>query len=306
MSNQTEIYDVDELDLIYLSYDEPQKEEFWLRLKDQAPWAKRVDGVKGSDNAHKAAAEISTTERFILVDGDNIVDSSLFDQQLVIPPEKADTQFRWRSTNYINGLCYGNGGVSSWTRKHVMNMRTHENSDGNDTTSIEFCFGLNYAPMYNCYSTTYTNYTPKQAFRAGFREGVKMCSREGKLNRTKDSFTKWVRGKNLQTLTVWQSIGRDVENGFWSILGARLGTHYLMLRDWDYHEVQDFACLDRIWELHKNDDEQVANQVRLDLNSSLGTNILEVDSDMSAFFKENIQGVWKNRNIMLTEVDSYK
>ena len=67
-----DIVDVADLDCIYLSYDEPQKEEFWLKIKNMVPWAKRVDGVKGSDAAHKAAAEASDTERFILIDGDNI------------------------------------------------------------------------------------------------------------------------------------------------------------------------------------------------------------------------------------------
>ena len=39
--------DVADLDCIYLTYDEPQKEEFWVRIRNMVPWAKRVDGVKG-------------------------------------------------------------------------------------------------------------------------------------------------------------------------------------------------------------------------------------------------------------------
>ena len=54
-----DIVDVADLDCIYLSYDEPQKEEFWLKIKNMVPWAKRVDGVKGSDAAHKAAGAAS-------------------------------------------------------------------------------------------------------------------------------------------------------------------------------------------------------------------------------------------------------
>ena len=56
MSN---IIDIADLDCIYLSYDEPQKEEFWLEIKNMVPWAQRVDGVLGSDEAHKAAGELS-------------------------------------------------------------------------------------------------------------------------------------------------------------------------------------------------------------------------------------------------------
>ena len=76
--NSNDIIDVADLDCIYLSYDEPQKEEFWIKIKNMVPWAKRVDGVKGSDAAHKAAAVASDTERFILIDGDNMPDEKFF------------------------------------------------------------------------------------------------------------------------------------------------------------------------------------------------------------------------------------
>ena len=55
------IIDVADLDCIYLSYDEPQKEEFWLKIKNMIPWAKRVDSFKGSDAANKAAGLDSDT-----------------------------------------------------------------------------------------------------------------------------------------------------------------------------------------------------------------------------------------------------
>jgi hypothetical protein len=120
-----EIVDVADLDVIYLSYDEPQKEEFWIKIKNMVPWAKRVDGVKGSDAAHKAAAEASDTERFILIDGDNMPNEDFFNLQLDFT-DKAPTyklaQYRWRAINHINGLRYGNGGMSSWTKTYVMNI----------------------------------------------------------------------------------------------------------------------------------------------------------------------------------------
>ena len=46
--------DIADLDCVYLTYDEPQKEKFWVQIQNIVPWAKRVDGVKGSDAAHKA------------------------------------------------------------------------------------------------------------------------------------------------------------------------------------------------------------------------------------------------------------
>ena len=129
--------DVADLDCIYLSYDEPQKEEFWVRIRNMVPWAQRVDGVKGSDAAHKAAAAASDTERFILIDGDNIPDERFFNLVLEFPTEEYERAvFRWRARNNINGLMYGNGGISSWTREFVNNMKTHENTDGRNETVV--------------------------------------------------------------------------------------------------------------------------------------------------------------------------
>ena len=53
-----------ELDIIYLSYDEPNAEKNYADLLTKVPWAKRVHGVEGSDAAHKACAELSETDRF--------------------------------------------------------------------------------------------------------------------------------------------------------------------------------------------------------------------------------------------------
>ena len=293
--------DVADLDIIYLSYDEPQKEEFWVKIKNMVPWARRVDGVHGSDAAHKAAAALSETERFILIDGDNLPDPKFFDLTLDITEANRHAQFRWRARNNINGLYYGNGGMSSWTRTFVNNMRTHENTDGSDKTNIEFCFDPLYWPMHDCYSTTYPDGSAKQAWRAGFREGVKMCTRDGVVPPSKQDFLKWVWPRNLQNLTIWQTIGRDTEMGFWAILGARLGTHYLMLRDWDHTEVRDFDKLDQLWSLHENDDEIVCGQIGGELNQYLGTGIVEIDARQSRFFKNYISRGWHNRGPTVTE-----
>lgn len=300
--NIIERMDVADLDVIFLTYDEPQKEEFWVKIRNMVPWAKRVDGVHGSDAAHKAAANLSETERFILIDGDNLPESKFFDLTFDITEENRNRQLRWRARNHINGLYYGNGGMSSWTRTFVNNMRTHENTDGRAETNIEFCFDPLYTPMHDCYSTTYPNGSAKQAWRAGFREGVKMCTRNGVPPKTREEFRSWIWPRNMQNLTIWQTIGRDVENGFWAILGARTGTHYLMLREWDHTEVRDFRQLDKLWELHKNDDEITCGRIAGELNQYLGTTILEFDDRQSKFFKEYLSKNWYNRGPMITEM----
>jgi hypothetical protein len=71
-----------EFDIVFLSYDEPNADLHYADLCNKVPWAKRVHGVKGSDHAHKAAAELAETEWFITVDADNIVDPKFFDLDL--------------------------------------------------------------------------------------------------------------------------------------------------------------------------------------------------------------------------------
>jgi hypothetical protein len=156
-----ELVDVAELDCIYLTYDEPKAEDFWALISAEVPWAKRVHGVKGSDAAHKAAAEASETDRFILIDGDNLPYWNFFNQIIKINGENRNAVFRWRAENVINGLSYGNGGLSCWTKDFVFNMKTHENSDGKDANNVEFCFHPLYWPMHDTWSTTHPNGSAK-------------------------------------------------------------------------------------------------------------------------------------------------
>jgi len=109
MNNKIKILDYD---IIYLSYDEPNAEKNYADLCKKIPWAKRVHGVKGSDSAHKACANISETDRFITIDGDNIVDENFVNQEIEINIPSIETSvISWAAENVINGLIYGNGGT---------------------------------------------------------------------------------------------------------------------------------------------------------------------------------------------------
>lgn len=299
------VVDIADLDCIYLSYDEPQKEEFWVKIKNMVPWARRVDGVKGSDAAHKAAADESDTERFILIDGDNLPDINFFNLTLDFTDKDESyqqAQFRWRARNIINGLQYGNGGISSWTKTYVKNMQTHENSRGESTTTVDFC--LDYAnslywSMYDCYSTPYPNYTPFQAWRAGFREGVKMCLVKGEKPSI-ESFKQNVATRNLNNLTIWHNVGMDVENGQWAIYGARLGTYLTMLTDWDYNNVQDFAELQKLWNQFEHHQPKELSDL---LINKLGLPMCTFDKEQSKFFKRHYMTDKHNLGPLVKEID---
>lgn len=297
-----EIIDVADLDCIYLTYDEPKKEEFWIKIQNMVPWAKRVDGVKGSDAAHKAAAAASDTERFILIDGDNIPDPSFFNLQLALTDSNKDCVFRWKARNIINGLMYGNGGMSSWTKDFVDNMKTHEASDGSAENDVEFCFYPNYWAMNDCYSTTYPIGSAFQAWRAGFREGVKMCLDRG-AKPTLQEFESRVHSRNYDHLCIWQSVGADNDNGAWAIMGARHGTYKTMLTDWDYTEVQSFDVLQSIWdtEVKYTDVVDEAHRYGDHIRTRLGLPIVDMDPAESRFFKHHYKSNFKNLGPMVRE-----
>ena len=295
------LIDIADLDCIFLTYDEPNKEQNWIKIQNMVPWAKRVDGVKGSDTAHKSAAALSETDRFVLIDGDNIPDSNFFNLTLSLDSTTHNKVFRWKARNEINGLMYGNGGISCWTKDFVNNMRTHEASNGDDDTAVEFCFHPDYWAMNDCYSTTYPNQSPYQAWRAGFREGVKMCLDRG----TKPSlqeFEKRVHERNYDHLSIWHNVGMDVENGDWAMYGAKLGTYMTMITDWDYREVQDFDALNNIWHQNKvlNLVEE-CNEMSHTLNVKLGLPAPHLTADQSKFFKHHYKSVFKNKGPMSRE-----
>jgi hypothetical protein len=296
--------DIADLDCIYLSYDEPNREEHWVKIKNMVPWAQRVDGVKGSDAAHKAAAESSSTERFVLIDGDNLPDPAFFNQTLTfVTPDYEQAVFRWRARNHVNGLMYGNGGLSSWTREFVRNMRTHEATDGRTETQVEFCFDPLYWAMHDCYSTTHPNGSAFQAWRAGFREGVKMCLDRGR-RLTTEEFTERVHKRNLDHLTIWHNVGADAEHGEWAMAGARQGTYMIMLTNWDHQQVQDFDALAELWlTVQDSEPRMLSNRVGVDLGTQLALPVSILEAEQSRFFKQHYRSDWHNQGIMVREID---
>jgi hypothetical protein len=263
-------------------------------LCTKVPWAKRVHGVEGSDAAHKACADLSETEYFVTVDADNIIDPNFLNVEVDYESLglTADHVFSWCGKVHVNRLMYGNGGLKMWTRKFVHNMKTHENSeDGDERGQVEFCFDDKYYQFNENYSESFTNATPWQAFRAGFREGVKMCLDQG--TKVDDLRTTW--WQNFDRLRIWCSVGADVENGLWSIYGAREGLYRTMCTDWNHAEVRDFEWLNSEWKntYSKVTDEMLPLEItRLGdtLRSELGIEIAELDKNGSHFFKS----IYKN------------
>lgn len=279
---------VAEQDIVFLSYDEPNAEKNYADLCAKVPWAKRVHGVKGSDAAHKACAALSDTEYFVTVDADNIIDPKFLDVEVDLDELGLNDSyvFSWCGKVHVNGLMYGNGGLKMWTRKFVNNMRTHENSiEGDEKGKVEFCFDDRYYQFNDSYSESFTNATPFQAWRAGFREGVKMSLNQG--TKTKDIKQVW--WQNYQRLLIWCNVGADVENGIWSMIGAREGCYKTNCTDWDYANVRDFEYLTRYWEQQgygsATDTAYRYKWLGTELRNMLGIEIADMDANASKFFK---------------------
>ncbi len=98
----------EDLDTIFLSYREPNKEASWRSLCRIVPRARRVDGVTGFLAAFRRCAEVSDTAHFLMVDGDTRLLPS-FDPAIELPTLDDTSVLTWASRNRINGLTYGNG-----------------------------------------------------------------------------------------------------------------------------------------------------------------------------------------------------
>ncbi len=188
-----------------------------------------------------------------------------------------------------------------------MNMKTHENQTEGDISRVaDFCLDSKdnlYWSMYDCYSTTYPNHTPFQAWRAGFREGVKMVLDKG-ARPSIDALKETASTRNLNNLTIWQNVGMDAENGEWAIMGARMGTHMTMLTDWDHTNVQWFDNYLEMWDKIKNEDPlALSESYGIELNTKLGLPMCALDSEQSKFFKRHYLADKYNLGPLVKEMD---
>jgi hypothetical protein len=270
-----------ELDIVFLSYDEPNADLHYADLCNKVPWAKRVHGVKGSDAAHKAAAELSETDWVITVDADNIVNNKFFNVEIADDPKIQ--VYSWLAKNRINGLLYGNGGLKIWRKDFILNMKTHEDSDS-DRAQVDFCWEDGYQQFKECYSETIVTGSPFQAWRAGFREGVKMTLHDG-LRVPPQEIQQRVWWHNIHRLRMWSTVGMHEENGKYAILGARMGTYMTNCTDWDYVQVRDFEELQKIYETQINHTtvEQDAQDYGTKIKHQLGFNWPWLDAIQSKF-----------------------
>jgi len=235
--------------IFFLTYDEPLKMERWSRVRELAPEAQWINGVKGFDEAHKVCARLSKTRRFVVIDGDNFLFENFQKEKIPESLEASPYVLSWSSLNSINGLQYGNGGVKCWDREVALGMKTHERSERPEATT-DFCFEVPYYQFSRTLSRSEIHLTPFQAFRAGFREGVKMAMIDGKpvsAENFRRGLPVFTSDPNFARLTAWMTLGADVENGLWALLGARQGFFMSLTEEGVSDKIKDHDWLSAFW-----------------------------------------------------------
>ena len=244
---------VRDLDVVFLSYDEPRADEFWQDLRAKCPHAKRVHGVKGFDRAHKEAARAAATEHFITIDADCVVDPGFFEIAVDDALLTGRTIVSWPGRNHVNGLVYGGGSIKCWPRAHVLEMRTHE-SAAPEERSVDFTYNTSWSDTGALhpidaqvpFGEVFGNGSPLHAFRSGFRAGVRLALVDGRRSLRHGQIHD-LPPLVLHWLLIWLSVGADAENGPWCVYGARLGCSKVSFEDWDYTAINDFDWFDRYW-----------------------------------------------------------
>jgi hypothetical protein len=276
-----------EFDVVFISYDEPNADLHYADLCNKVPWAKRVHGVKGSDEAHKAAANLSETDWLITVDADNITDPKFFNLELDMTDPKIQV-YGWCGRNEINGLRYGNGGLKIWKKDFILNMKTHEASES-DRAQVDFCWEEGYKNFPRVFSKSIITGSPFQAWRAGFREGVKMTLFDG-VKVPPQEIKERIWWHNIHRLRMWSTVGAHEENGLFAVLGARQGTYMTNCTDWNYIEVRDFEILGNLYseiaEKYEEDEAALISEIKSlgeKIKLNLGLDWCYLDSAQSKY-----------------------
>ena len=225
-------------DIIFISYNEPNADANFEKLKARFPYAHRVHGIKGIHQAHIAAAKKAFTKMFWVVDADaEILDTFNFDHEV----SKYDLEcvHVWRSRNPINDLEYGYGGVKLLPKRLTQNMDV---SKPDMTTSISPLFKA----MPEVSNITAFNTDPFNTWKSAFRECCKLASKT--IDRQDDIETQ-------QRLDVWCTLNESVPYGAHAYLGAIAGKYFGLF--WqnapsELLKINDFDWLKEQYEMSKD------------------------------------------------------
>ena len=249
--------------IVFISYQEPNADNNWLRLQSRFPDAQRIHGINGIHNAHKQAANIFYTpflktmiaiagklqdcngrNHFWVIDGDSTVADD-FDFKL---PKQLirDGVYVYKARNPINGLSYGYGGIKLLPIDQTINMNTN-------TVDMTTAISKHFFPVDQIASTTNFNTDPFNTWKSAFRECVKLSSKI--INGQVDAETEY-------RLDTWCNnwIDDSVPNVVWAIKGARDGQCYGKANAGNLEALKQINDFDRLASLFQEYDSQQCKQ----------------------------------------------
>lgn len=214
-------------DLFFISYAEPDADERWKRLKERFPHARRMHGITGIANAHKACARQSWTKMFWTVDADTDVDPWwAFDHEVASWDQ--DYLHVWHARNPINGLIYGYGAIKLWPCDLILK---HEKPWLDFTSSLG---SMKVIP--EAIATTAFNTNPYETWKSAFRECVKLAEN---VRINPDDL------ESASRLAGWKRSINGARFAEWAINGASDGESWHARNTENLKLINDFQWLGR-------------------------------------------------------------
>jgi hypothetical protein len=232
-------------DIIFISYDEPNADENWIKLSARFPQARRLHGVQGMENALSKAAEMSRTLWYYAVfaktelhpDFDFSFSPDLFQQP---------KHYIFHAENPLNGLRYGHMGVVLYNCGIVKNMTEF---------GIDYTMSALHDVVPKVSAIARFNSNPYQTWRTAFREAGKLAQ----FCDEKDNV------ENQYRLDVWTSEAEGLHSE-WCLQGARDGVLFYRANRGNHKELKN--AFDWIWlreyfaRLYKNAEDPDLNDLQ--------------------------------------------
>jgi hypothetical protein len=155
-------------DIVFISYDETQADKNYTKLLEKYPYAKRVHGIEGMENALAAAAKCSDTDYFYAV----FAKTKLYENwDFTSEPDywRDPRNYIFYAINTSNDLVYGEMGIILYNKNFLLTAPSY------DELGIDFTmsFPVQVIPQISAYGEFATD--SYRAWRTAFRETCKLA-----------------------------------------------------------------------------------------------------------------------------------
>ena len=203
-------------DVVFISYDEPEAEQNWKKLKTQCARAQRLHGVSGMETALEAAADLCSTPWFFAVFAKTLIDP---DFDFTYHPDRMQQpkHYIFNCRNPLNGLEYGHMGVVMYNSEGIR----HINRRGTWDLDYTLSFACETVPVLSCHGNF--NVTAYHTWRTAFRETAKLAYFESQQHTVENNYRldTWL-GKAEGTYSEWCLRGAHDGYDFFQISGGDL------------------------------------------------------------------------------------